>query len=604
MAAKLTTERPASVGQMLVDRVAATPAREAYRYLSGAGGWSSLTWQDTKDRVWAIGAGLISLGVEPEERVAIASSTRIEWILADLAINSIGAATTTIYPTTTADDVAYILSDSQSKVVIAEDEEQAAKVLGGRDTLPDLVKIVILDGSVDDEFVMTLSELEEQGRSLLADRPSAVDETLATVTPETLATLVYTSGTTGRPKGVRLVNDNWTYEAQAIDELQILGPDDVQYLWLPLSHVFGKVLEVIQMRIGFATAVDGNLDRIVDNLSEVKPTFMAGAPRIFEKVRARVTAVAHSEGGAKAKIFDWAFGVGHRVSELRQAGKQPSGLLSLQHKLADTLVFSKVKARMGGNIRFFISGSAKLSREVGQWFDAAGLVVLEGYGLTETSAGTFVNVPHDNRIGTVGPPMPGTEVAIADDGEILLRGPGNMRGYHRLEQATSEVLDDDGWLHTGDIGEVEAGYLRVTDRKKDLIKTSGGKYVAPQKIEVIFKAVSPHANEIIVHGDGRNYCTALITLDEEAIIEWAGQNDLASATYSDLMVSARVRELVQSQIDDLNARLERWETIKKFEILPNMLTIEEGEITPSLKVRRKTVEQKYMDVLDTMYSST
>lgn len=601
IAAELKTERQPSVGRMFLQRVEATPDREAYRYPTSAG-WASLSWRQTKDRVWAIGAGLISLGVEPEERVSIAASTRIEWILADIAINCVGAATTTVYPTTTADDVAYILADSQAKVAITENAEQTAKVLEQRHKLPDLVKVVQIDGEFDDELVISLADLEEQGRQLLADRRDAVDDALATVKADTLATLVYTSGTTGRPKGVRLVNDSWTYEAQAIDELSILSENDVQYLWLPLSHVFGKVLEVIQMRIGFASAVDGDLDRIVDNLGAVQPTFMAGAPRIFEKVRARVTTVAHSEGGPKAKIFDWAFGVGAKVSALRQAGHEPSGLIAYQYKLADRLVFSKVKARMGGNIRFFISGSAKLSREVAEWFHAAGMLVLEGYGLTESSAASFVNVPHDCRFGTVGPPVPGTEVGIAEDGEVLLRGPGIMRGYHGLEEETRAVLDDDGWLHTGDIGEVVDGYLRVTDRKKDLIKTSGGKYVAPQKIEVIFKAVSPQASEIIVHGDARNYCTALITLDADAIEEWATHYDLAQLSYEDLVIHDKVRSLIQGQIDDLNSRLERWETIKKFEILPHALTIEEGEITPSLKVRRKAVEQKYMDILDSMYA--
>lgn len=604
-AREATAERPPSVGRMFLDRVDATPDREAYRYPT-PDGWSSLTWQETKDRVWGIGAGLISLGVEPEQRVSIAASTRIEWVLADLAINAVGAATTTVYPSTTSDDVSYILGDSQTKVAFAEDEAQVEKILAHRHDLPELLKIVMIDGDLDDisqtDIVITLEDLEKLGAELLSSRLSAVDDALATVTPDTLATLVYTSGTTGRPKGVRLVNDNWTYEAYAIDELRILSEEDVQYLWLPLSHVFGKVLEVIQMKIGFATAVDGDLDRIVDNLSAIKPTFMAGAPRIFEKVRARVITVAEGEGGAKAKIFSWAFGVGAKVSTQRQAGHEPKGVLAAQHKVADKLVFSKVRERMGGRVRFFISGSAKLSTEVAEWFHAAGMLILEGYGLTETAAASCVNLPYDCRFGTVGPPVPGTEVAIADDGEVLLRGPGVMRGYHGLDDATKEVLTDDGWFHTGDIGELADGYVRVTDRKKDLIKTSGGKYVAPQKIEVIFKAVSPHASEIIVHGDTRNFCSALITLDEEAIVEWANHNDLAGTAYPELVTSQQVRALMQGQIDDLNSRLERWETIKRFEILPHALTVEEGEITPSLKVRRKAVEQKYMDILDSMYT--
>ena len=441
------------------------------------------------------------------------------------------------------------------------------------------------------------------GGSCSLSAPTAVDDAVAAVGPEDLATLIYTSGTTGRPKGVRLVHDNWAYEGAAIDALEILHADDVQYLWLPLSHSFGKVLEAAQLRIGFATAIDGNLDRIVENLGVVKPTFMAGAPRIFEKVRSRVITTAHGEGGAKAKIFDWAFGVGEKASVLRQQGKEPSGLLGFQHGLADRLVFHKIRDRLGGRVRFFISGSAALSQDVAEWFHAAGMTVAEGYGLTETSAFTAVNLPDQVRFGTVGPPAPGTEARIADDGEILIKGPGVMRGYHNNPEQTAEVLTEDGWFLTGDIGELDRGYLRITDRKKDLIKTSGGKYVAPQKVEVIFKAVSPYASQIVVHGDTRNYVTALITLDPDAIATWGEQNGMPGASYEQLATSPAMRAVIAGQVDELNTRLERWETIKKFEILPRDLTIEDGDLTPSLKVKRKSVELKYMDVLNGMYDS-
>ncbi|MGH8825987.1 MAG: AMP-dependent synthetase/ligase [Jiangellaceae bacterium] len=600
--AELVVDRPPSIGRMFLDRVEATPHREAFRYPEGDG-WVSLTWQETKDRVWALGAGLLSLGIEPEQRVSIASSTRIEWILADISINVIGAATTTIYPNTAPEDVTFILSDSGTRLAFAEDAVQVQKILDHRNELPELIKVVVFDGVGDGDLVMSMDDLEARGRALLEERATAVDDALAAVGSETLATLIYTSGTTGRPKGVRLVNDNWVYEGVAIDVFDILHIDDVQYLWLPLSHSFGKALEAIQLRIGFATAVDGNLDHIIDNLAVVKPTFMAGAPRIFEKVRAKVITGVQAEGGLKEKIFNWAFGVGSKVSVLRQAGKEPSGVLAAQYRVADRLVFSKIKHRMGGNIRFFVSGSAALSRDVAEWFHAAGMTILEGYGLTETSAASFVNMPYDCRFGTVGPPAPGTEVKIADDGEILLRGPGVMRGYHGLPEVTAETMTEDGWFHTGDIGELVNGYLRVTDRKKDLIKTSGGKYVAPQKIEVIFKAVSPYASQIVVHGDTRNFVTALITLDPEAIETWAAQNDLEGVPYSELVGLPQVRVLVQGHIDELNARLDRWETIKKFEILPDDLSIEGGDLTPSLKVKRKAVEKKYMAVLDGMYSS-
>ena len=595
------TERAQSFGHLFVDRVSKTPNREAFRYRVGAD-WKSLSWSQTKDRVFDLAAGLVDLGVQPQQRVAIAATTRIEWILSDLAILCAGAATTTVYPTTTAGDVAYILGDSESVVVFADNAEQARKALDAG--LPCLKAIVLFDGTVEqsgDVTVLTLDELSTRGRARREQEPDVVDKRIADCGPEDLATLIYTSGTTGRPKGVRLVHDNWTYEGKAVAALNILGPDDVQYLWLPMSHVLGKVLSAVQLEFGFTTAVDGDLTKIVENLAVIKPTFMGGAPRIFEKVRAKVTLTAQGHGGLKAKIFNWAIGVGIQGSEVRQQRKQPSVLLALQLKLADKLVFSTVRERLGGRIRFFVSGSAALSRDVAEWFDAVGMPILEGYGLTESSAAAAVNLPEDTRIGTVGPALPGSEFRIAEDGEIMLRGGGVMRGYHNNPEATDEVMTEDGWLHTGDIGELVDGYLRVTDRKKDLIKTSGGKYVAPQKVEVIFSAGCPWAGHIVVHGEGRKFVSALITLDPEMITSWAADHGLAGKTPEELAKEPAVYELIKEHVDTLNSQLERWETIKKFVILPQDLTVESGEMTPSMKVRRKVVEKKYMAELDSLY---
>ncbi len=595
------SERPSSFGRMFADRVAASGPREAFRYPEN-GGWTSLTWSETRDRVYRIAAGLIDVGITAEDRVAIAANTRIEWVLCDLAVMCAAAATTTIYPTTAADDFVYIAVDSGSRVLIAEDREQADKLLSVRDSVPDLIAVVLMDGDGDGAFVLSLADLEQRGATRLQSEPSLVDDVISRVGPEDLATLIYTSGTTGRPKGVRLVHDSWTYTARAAELADILFLDDLQYLWLPLSHVFGKVLLGVQLKIGFATAVDGNLDRIVENLGVVRPTFMGGAPRIFEKVRAKVTATAESEGGPKAKIFAWAIGVGIRYEQQRESRGSVNPLLAAQHAVADRLVFAKIKHRLGGRIRFFVSGSAALSMPVAEWFRAVGMQILQGYGLTETSAASFVNLPRHNVLGTVGPPLPGTEVKIAADGEILVRGPGVMRGYHNLPGAAEEIIDADGWLATGDIGELsEDGYLRVTDRKKDLIKTSGGKYVAPQKIEILFKAISPHASHILVHGEGRKYVSALITLDPDAIGDWAKAAGL-DEPYEQLAREPKLHDLIQQQVNELNAKLERWETIKRFEILTRDLTVAEGELTPSMKVRRRTVEQEYREVLDQMYS--
>jgi long-chain acyl-CoA synthetase len=604
--------RAASVGRMVLDRVAATPSREAFRYpRPGGAGWQSMTWAEAGERVREIAAGLLALGLRAEDRVALISSTRVDWVLADFGILCAGGATTTVYPATNAEEMAYIVADAGCRFAIAEDDTQLAKLRTIRTQLPALEVVVTIEGSptggptdAAGDRVLGLDELCRRGREHLAAHPTAVADAVDATGSDSLATLIYTSGTTGRPKGVRLAHDCWTYEGAAIDELGILGPDDVQYLWLPLSHSFGKVLLAAQLAVGFATVVDGRVDKIVDNLAEVRPTFMAGAPRIFEKVHARVTGLVEEEGGVRLRIFRWAFGVGRQVSRLRQRHRRPSPLLAARYALADRLVFSRIRARFGGRMRYFVSGSAALSRDVAEWFDAAGLPILEGYGLTESSAATFVNRPEDPQFGTVGPPLPGVEVRIADDGEVLVRGPGVMRGYHGLAEQTAGALDPDGWLHTGDVGELlPAGQLRITDRKKDLIKTSGGKYVAPQPIEVLFAGLCPLASRIVVHGDGRNYVTALVTLDPDELAAWAASHGQAGTDYAELTRRDDVRAAVQAGVQALNERLNRWETIKDFRILDHDLTVESGELTPSLKVKRRVVESRYAALLEEMYAA-
>ena len=444
----------------------------------------------------------------------------------------------------------------------------------------------------------SLQQLRQSGRDYLAEHPRVIEERVAAIEHDSLATLIYTSGTTGRPKGVRLRHSGWTYEGEAIAATGILRPDDLQYLWLPMAHSFGKVLLTTQLAIGFATAVDGRVDKIIDNLAVVRPTWMGAAPRIFEKAYGRIVTMAHAEGGAKAKIFDWAVGVGLQVSRARRSGERVSPLLAAKYKVADRLVFSKVRARFGGRVRFFISGSAALSKEVAEWFHAAGILILEGYGLTESSAGSCVNRPENYRLGTIGLPFPGTEFRIADDGEILIKGPGVMDGYHHMPELTAETLDPDGWLHTGDIGEIDAdGFVRVTDRKKDLFKTSGGKYVAPSHIEGLFKALCPLASQMLVYGSERNFCSALVTLDPDAVAEWAGRHDMAGKPYAEVVSSAAMHDEIEGYIDRLNAKLNRWESIKKFIVLDHDLTVESGELTPSMKVKRRVVEDNYRDEL-------
>ena len=608
--------RPPSVAALFLERVDATPDAEAYRYPvpaasgTGADDWKSLSWGQAAQRVYAIAAGLIDLGVQSEERVALASSTRVEWILADLGVMCAGAATTTVYPQTNADESAYILSDSQSRVLIAENAEQVAKAVEKRAELPELTHVVAVDtaGVETDDFVITLAELERRGAARLQKEPELIKERVAAITKDQLATLIYTSGTTGRPKGVRLPHDCWSYMAKAIAATGLVSAGDVQYLWLPLAHVFGKVLTSGQIEVGHVTAVDGRVDKIIENLPVVQPTYMAAVPRIFEKVYNGVAAKAKAGGGAKYKIFQWAAGVAREYAKVTQdnfrrtgTASAPAGLRT-KHALADKLVYAKIREAFGGNLRACVSGSAALAPEIGYFFSGAGIHILEGYGLTESSAASFVNPGEAYRTGTVGKPLPGTEVRIADDGEILLRGPGIMQGYHNLPEKTAEVLEEDGWFHTGDIGELSAdGYLRITDRKKDLIKTSGGKYIAPAEVEGQFKAVCPYVSNILVHGADRNYCTALIALDEAALAAWAAENGMEGKPYADVVAAPATVEMVDGYVKQLNEGLQRWQTIKKFRLLPRDLDVEHGEITPSLKLKRPVVEREYKHLIEEMY---
>ncbi|MER7410455.1 AMP-dependent synthetase/ligase [Streptomyces cacaoi] len=610
---------PPSVATVFLERVEATPDAEAYRYpvpsASGEGPdeWRSYSWREAADRVFALAAGLMELGVRPEERVAIASGTRIEWILADLAILCAGAATTTVYPSTNSEETGFILGDSDSRVLFAEDTAQLDKVREHRAELPDLAHVVLLDGDVPDgegDWVLSFAELERRGAAHLAEHPEAVREAVAGLRSADLATLIYTSGTTGRPKGVRLRQEAWSYMAKAVPASGLLESDDVQYLWLPLAHVFGKMLISVHIESAHVLAVDGRVDKIIENLPVVRPTKMCAVPRIFEKVYNGVAQRARDGGPAKYKIFQWAAEVAREYARTSQDNQRRTGEatvpagLRVKHAVADRLVYGKLREAFGGRMLGCVSGSAALAPDLGLFFAGAGIPVLEGYGLTESAAASFCNRRDTFRTGTVGQPFLGTEVRIAEDGEVLLRGPGIMEGYHGLPDKTAEVLEEDGWFHTGDIGELsDDGFLKITDRKKDLIKTSGGKYIAPAEVEGRFKALCPYVSNILVHGADRNYCTALIALDEAAILGWAAdQEELKGKPYTEVVGSDEVRRLVDGYVEDLNAGLQRWQTIKKFRILPRDLDIEHGELTPSLKLKRPVVEREFADLIEEMYT--
>jgi long-chain acyl-CoA synthetase len=599
----VTTPEPRTVPELLLWRVEQTPDEEAFRYPEGKG-WESLTWRQALERIRAVATGLLALGLEPEQRVSILSSTRHEWVLADFGILCAGGATTTLYPSNTAEECAFILGDSQTVVLFAENDDQVRKVISRREELTGLRAIVTFDGRTSaDGFVLGFADLLERGRAFDARNPGRFDQVAHLPGPDSLATLIYTSGTTGRPKGVELTHACWVSQSASVEASGILAHRPaLQFFWLPLAHSFGKMIGTAQLRIGFPTVIDGRIERIVENLAAIRPTFVCAVPRIFEKVHAKVLASLSGGGALKGAIAGWAIARGLEHARARREGRRPGLILEIERAVADRLVFAKIRDLFGGRLQFFVSGSAPLSREIGEFFDAIGVVILEGYGLTESSAATHVNLPGRNRVGTVGPALAGIDVRIAPDGEVLMRGPWIMRGYHGLEEQTREALVD-GWLQTGDIGHVDAdGCLSITDRKKDLIKTSGGKYVAPQELEGRLKALSPYVSQVVVHGDRRNYCVALVTLDPEAIGRWAGQHGLAGKPVAELARRPEVYKLVQGAVADLNSTLPRYATVKKFAVLEREFTEQAGEVTASQKLRRKAIEQSFRQVIDEMYA--
>ena len=606
--AALVRDGATSYADLFRRRVAATPRKVAYRYPSYCEPekWRTLTWQEVRDDVDVLAAGLLSLGLQWEERVAIASSTRLEWVLLDLAVACAGAATTTVYPSTHAADEAFILVDSNSVFLVAENTAQLVKVLGDEKLDNQLRHIILIEDDSgesfgDDPRILTMDGLRAAGREFMAEHPTLVDETVAAITPGMLSTLVYTSGTTGRPKGVELSHGSWAYEGAAVQAFNICYPDDVLYLWLPLAHVFGRDLISAQLQVGFETVVDGRVNRLLQGVGETHPTLLVGVPRIFEKVRAAVITM-YPEMGIKGRLSHWAFSVGARARSYRLAGKHMPPALAAKFALADKLVFSKLRDKLGGRIRLMVSGSAKMSRQVQEWLYSAGLVLVEGYGLTETSAIAAVNHPDHLKFGSVGRPLPGIEVKIADDGELLLRGPIVMRGYHGLPDENGRVLDDDGWLHTGDVGFIDAdGDITITDRKKDLLKTSNGKYVAPQVVENAIMANTPYAAQAIVLGEAQKHVAALIVMDADALESWGRQHGLKGASYATLSQRPEITASVTNYIQRANQHLEHWERVRKFVILDRELSLDAGELTPSLKVRRAEVLRHFAPQVEEIY---
>jgi long-chain acyl-CoA synthetase len=592
-----------SLGVMLLRRVAKTPDRDSYSYPDAAGHWHDYTWAELKDLVFAVAAALRGRGLEDEDRVAIAAITRVEWVIADYAIACAACATTTVYPNTATEDVCWILSDSGTKLVFAENQFQVDKVKAHAELNDQIPTIVVFEGEGDGDRVVAWEDFIQEGRAYLEAHPGVIDDAIARTNRDTLSALIYTSGTTGRPKGVRLTHAAWTYLTEAVDRLELVGEEDLAFLWLPLSHVFGLSMLAFQLQYGFKTAIDGRIDKIIDNLAVVNPTFMCGAPRIFEKVRSAML-TGDTSRGIKGKIARWAFATGYKTVEPRLKGEKLAPLLAAQYAVADHLVFSKLRAKMGANIRFMISGSAKLSAQVQRWFYAAGITVVEGYGCTETSAVSFVNHYKHPVLGSLGPAIPGLEVRIEADGEISMRGPTVMAGYHNDPEGTAEVLDKDGWFHTGDIGHLDDdGYLFITDRKKDLMKTSGGKYVAPAKVEGAIMANVPYVSQAVAVGDGRKYIGALLVLDPAALMRWGKNHGHADDTYAQLSQLPEIRRSIDRFMARANRRLEHWETVKRYAILDHELTVDAGGVTANMKIRRAFVIQQYQDLVDSLFDT-
>jgi long-chain acyl-CoA synthetase len=562
-----------------------------------------------EQRVLEIAAGLLELGVAPGDRVALLAATRPEWMEIDFAILACGALTVPIYPSNLAAECGYIVANSESFVVVVENAKQLAKLdevrrwgfeLDGVRHPVSVRRVILIDG--EGAGAEPLAGLMARGRARLTEARAEIERRVGALTRESLATIVYTSGTTGPPKGVLQTHGNHLATVESLLRLGIAHEGDVDFFFLPLAHSFARLIEYFGVAAGTVTAFARGIDTLAEDLAAARPHLAPAVPRIYEKIYGRIQAGREAGSRLQRAVFDWAFGVGRERTRRLEAGETLSFALRAKDAVAHRLVFSRIHQVVGGNMRYFISGGAPLAAEIAEFFHAAGLPILEGYGLTETTPSLTVNRPERFRLGTVGQPLDCCEIRLAADGEILARGENVAQGYHRRPEATAEAWDADGWFHTGDIGEFDAeGFLRITDRKKDLIKTSGGKYVAPQRIENLLK-LQPHISQAVVIGDNRKFCVALVTLDADEVGRWAAGGDLDVPDAEAMATHPRVRELIEREVAEANRELASFESVKYFRILPRELTVEGGELTPSLKVKRKVVAERYRREIEEMYA--
>ncbi|MEK9138070.1 MAG: long-chain fatty acid--CoA ligase, partial [Bacteroidota bacterium] len=542
-------------------------------------------------------------GVKRGDRVSIISENRPEWAIADMALVSLGAIGVPVYPTMTAKQNEFILNDADVRFVIVSNQFQLNKVLKVMADVKSLEKIILMNDKEPITYANTLSlsAVMEMGEKFQKEHPGYLQESINAVKPQDLLTFIYTSGTTGNPKGVVLTHSNLVSNMVSAASVIHIGMGDLLLSFLPLSHSFERMAGYYTaLAVGASIAYAESVETVAANLLEVHPTIVLTVPRLFERIHGRIMKQVDGGSPVQKRIFYWALDVGRRYANAGRK-KSISPALRIQHAIADKLVFSKLREKTGGRIKFFVSGGAALGREFGEFFEAVGINVIEGYGLTETSPVISVNPLEDFRFGTVGKPIPGVEVKIAEDGEILSRGPHIMQGYWNNKEATDEVLDKDGWLHTGDIGMFDAdGYLHITDRKKHLFVSSGGKNIAPAPIENLF-LTSKYIEQFMLIGDRRMYCTALIVPDFEALKEYAKGHGISFSNNAELIGSPEINNLIDQNIDQLQKDLANFERVRRFALLEKPFTIEDGEMTPSLKVRRKVVEQRYAELIEGMY---
>ncbi len=565
--------------------------------------YRGISYRDVRSRVEQFAFGLASLGVKRGDRVAIIAENRPEWVISDIAIVSLGAIDVPVYPTMTAKQIEFIFNDAGVKIAIVSNQFQLNKVMRVYPEVTTLEKVILIaeKGPIPEPDTVSFSAVMDMGKALRKEQPDLLTTSMATVKPDDLLTLIYTSGTTGNPKGVMLTHHNLVSNIKAAAQVIDFGESDIMLSFLPLSHSFERMAGYYTgMSCGTTIAYAESVETVRDNMLEVRPTIITTVPRLFERIHSRVMKQIDASSPLKRKIFHWAIDVGRTFAEAHKRGNVGAGL-KLRHAIADRLVYSKLREKTGGRMKFFVSGGAALGKEFGEFFDAVGIKIIEGYGLTESSPVICVNRLHDYKFGSVGPAVPGVEVRIAPDGEILARGPNIMKGYWNNPEATRQSINDEGWLHTGDIGFLDPeGFLHITDRKKHLFVSSGGKNIAPQPIENLFLS-SKYIEQFMLIGDRRMFLTALIVPDFDALCEFADSHNISYATNTDLARDPLINELMDKEINKIQRDLANYERVRRFTLLEKQFSIEEGELTPTQKIRRKVVEERYATIINGMY---